>query len=160
MPKGGARSRSGPPPDPNALRRDRDSGDWTTLDPAGRQGDPPEWPLDGQRAREAVLWSEVWAYPQAAMWERDHHEHAVALYVRSLNDLESDDPPATLLAQVRQYGTELGLTPSGMARNRWKIGRQALVGVPSAPSRTQPDPSRRRLQAVADDIEREEGRTA
>jgi hypothetical protein len=158
MPKGGARSRSGPPPDPNALRRDRDQGEWTTLDADGREGDPPEWPLSGQKDREAELWTEVWAYPQAVMWERDHHDHAVALYVRSLVDLEGDDPPATLLAQVRQYGAELGLTPSGLARNRWKIGRAPLRSVQS-PTPSPSNPSRARLQAVADDAEKGE-RTA
>lgn len=45
MPRGGARLRSGPPPDMNALRRERDGKDWTKLPAAGRTGDPPPWPL-------------------------------------------------------------------------------------------------------------------
>jgi len=47
MPKGGARINSGPAPDPNALRRDRaeDKAGWTILPADGRQGDPPDWPL-------------------------------------------------------------------------------------------------------------------
>lgn len=47
MPRGGARINSGPPPDPNALRRDRpsDQAGWVTLPAAGRKGRPPEWPL-------------------------------------------------------------------------------------------------------------------
>jgi hypothetical protein len=47
VPKGGARINSGPPPDPQALRRDRpsDRDGWTLL-PAGGYGGPvPEWPL-------------------------------------------------------------------------------------------------------------------
>lgn len=47
MPKGGARVNSGPPPDPNALRRERpeDKAGWTLLPASGRSGDVPLWPL-------------------------------------------------------------------------------------------------------------------
>ncbi len=53
MPRGGARVNSGPPPDPNALRRDRpsDVAGWTTLpaegrtDSLGRPKPAPKWPL-------------------------------------------------------------------------------------------------------------------
>ena len=51
MPRGGARVVSGPPPDPNALRRDRpgDKASWTTLPAEGRAGKPPAWPTFGFR---------------------------------------------------------------------------------------------------------------
>lgn len=47
MTRGGARVNSGPPPDPNALRRDRkdDKDGWTTLPSEGRKGRTPRWPL-------------------------------------------------------------------------------------------------------------------
>jgi len=47
MPKGGARVNSGPPPDPNALRRDRpsDKDGWTLLPANGYTGEVPGWPL-------------------------------------------------------------------------------------------------------------------
>ena len=49
MPKGGARINSGPPPDPNALRRDRGTGldkdGWLTLPADGYSGPVPGWPL-------------------------------------------------------------------------------------------------------------------
>jgi hypothetical protein len=47
MPKGGARVNSGPPPDPQALRRDRpsDRDGWTLLPAGGYRGDVPTWPL-------------------------------------------------------------------------------------------------------------------
>ncbi len=45
--KGGARINSGPPPDENALRRDRpsDRAGWTMLPADGYAGPVPEWPL-------------------------------------------------------------------------------------------------------------------
>lgn len=59
MPRGGARVNSGPPPDPNALRRDRksDQAGWTTL-PAKRRGRTPRWPLKPDialRAKRTVV---------------------------------------------------------------------------------------------------------
>ena len=72
MPRGGARTVSGPPPDPNALRRDRpsDAAGWVILPADGRPGDPPEWPLLWQTQREYDLWKREWSRPQAVMWER------------------------------------------------------------------------------------------
>lgn len=51
MASGGARARSGPPKDPEALRRDRKSdAKWTILPAEGRNGPTPEWPLSGRVA--------------------------------------------------------------------------------------------------------------
>lgn len=50
MAKGGARARSGPPPQFDALRRDRDRRDWIVLPAEGRDGPTPEWPLTGALA--------------------------------------------------------------------------------------------------------------
>ena len=44
----GASQRSGPPPDPNALHRERDGDTWTTLPKSGREGPIPEWPLEDE----------------------------------------------------------------------------------------------------------------
>src|SRR5690606_40841462 len=68
-----ARTVSGPPPDPNALRRDRpsDAAGWVILPADGRPGDPPEWPLLWQTQREYDLWKREWSRPQAVMWEAD-----------------------------------------------------------------------------------------
>jgi hypothetical protein len=53
--KGGARARSGPAPDPNALRRERDGNTWIDLPAEGRAGPPPEWPLTGRTAHIPAL---------------------------------------------------------------------------------------------------------
>jgi hypothetical protein len=56
MASGGARARSGPPPDPDALRRDRKSDPkWITLPAEGRDGPTPEWPLSGRAAHIPAL---------------------------------------------------------------------------------------------------------
>lgn len=51
MASGGARARSGPAKDPDALRRDRkDDARWKLLPAEGRKGPTPDWPLSGVAA--------------------------------------------------------------------------------------------------------------
>src|SRR4051812_9777434 len=89
MASGGARPRSGPPPDPNALRRDRSTdAEWTTL-PAARSGPIPVWPLFVKPGpAEQSHWDALWRKPQAVQWEANGQEVEVALYVRSLSEAE------------------------------------------------------------------------
>ncbi|TMZ64283.1 hypothetical protein EMG21_29325 [Klebsiella pneumoniae] len=126
MPRGGARSVSGPPPDPNALRRDRpaDAAGWTTLPADGRTGDPPEWPLLWQTQREHDLWKREWRRPQAVMWEAYGQQVEVAMYVRLMAVVEDPDNKANTSERqklFRQYLDSLGLSVQGMLRNRWRI---------------------------------------
>ena len=118
----GSSSRSGPAPDPEAIRRDRktDPG-WTTL-PDKREGPVPPWPLGDATKRELDLWQRQWSRPQAVMWEANGQAEEVALYVRTLTDAER--PGASVAARtlvVRQQET-LGISLPGLARNRWRIG--------------------------------------
>lgn len=130
MPKGGARTRSGPAPDPTALRRDRDAGEWTVLPAEGRLGATPDWPLSEQSVREAELWTDLWTKPQAIMWARFGQELEVALYVRRFTEAELMDSRVNLSTLVRQMADSLGLTTPGMRANRWRITAEGPV-VPS-----------------------------
>lgn len=124
--RGGARARSGPAPDPQALRRDRDADSWVTLPAEGRKGKPPAWPLSARSKRETTLWSREWKRPQAVEWERNGQEVEVALYVRSLVAAERLDAPTNLRTLVKQQQEALGISLPGLARNRWRIGDSAL----------------------------------
>ena len=124
MAKGGARGRSGPAPDPNALVREKayDQGEWIELPKAGRQGAVPEWPLANECERESVLWERHWRLPQAVMWERNQQDIEVALYVRALvaaEDLDAKTPSRTLVKQLQEA---LGLSIPGLMRNRYGAG--------------------------------------
>ena len=121
MASGGARARSGPAPDPNALRRERDQGEWTILPASGRPGSAPEWPLVDQSTREVDLWAKLWSKPQALMWQRLGQELEVALYVRNLSMAELPGAPVNLGTLVRQMADSLGLTTPGLRSNRWRI---------------------------------------
>jgi hypothetical protein len=153
MPKGGARARSGPAPDPDALRRERDAGEWTILPAEGREGATPYWPLVGQSDRESELWEAMWEKPQALMWERYGQELEVALYVRRLAEAEMPDASVTLSVLVRQLSDSLGLTTPGMRANRWRIDRPTeeddTLSRPDAAPAVAPTSARARLRAVA-----------
>lgn len=148
MPRGGARVNSGPPPDPNALRRDRkdDKAGWITLPAEGRNTPPPPWPLpppllerpDGMGPeeyddrvrdhieREHELWEHLWAKPQAVMWERLRCADEVALYVR-LRVLGERVGNVKLLAEARMRGDRLGVEPASMLRLRWRVASDELA---------------------------------
>jgi hypothetical protein len=122
MPSGGARARSGPAPDPNAFRRERkdDQATWIDLPPA-RLEPAPEFPLPRQTVREVELWKREWARPQAVEWERLGLDVEVALYVRSLAEVELPGAPIGLRKEVRIMQASLGITIDGLLKNRWRI---------------------------------------
>lgn len=154
MGSGGARSRSGPAPDPTALRRDRDVGEWTVLPAEGRQGATPDWPMDDGTVREGEMWRIMWRKPQALMWERYGQDYEVALYVRRACEAEQMDAPVALSTLVRQLADSLGLTTPGMRANRWRIDRpepEEGTGSTSAPApgkKAAPMSARARLKAL------------
>lgn len=148
MAKGGARTRSGPAPDPTSFRQEREAGEWTILPGEGREGAPPDWPLTEQSAREATLWKAMWAKPQALMWQRYGQELEVALYVRRLTEAELMDSRVNLSTLVRQMADSLGLTTPGMRANRWRIRAGEEAPKPAAARRSAARSTRSRLKVV------------
>lgn len=122
MATGGARMRSGPAPDPNALRRDRkDDAAWTTLPADGRHGDIPSWPLLDPDPRELQLWKEFWRKPQAILWEQNQQAFEVAMHIRTFFEAERPDASSSLRTLVRQQADALLLTIPAMHAARVKI---------------------------------------
>ena len=128
MPSGG-HARSGPAPDPNALRRDRPGDrDWLTLPAGGYAGEAPECPLPDCTVAESALWSRLWKKPQAFMWAQLGLELQVAAYVRAyLRSVASDDAPVGLIAPVLRMEAELGLSTVGMNALRWKFSTDEVA---------------------------------
>lgn len=119
--KGGARTRSGPARNPNALRRERGGADFIRLPASGRAGEPPEWPLSRQSSREKALWATEWRRPQAIRWAAQGQAVEVAMYVRTLVAAEKAKAPASMRVVLRQQMDALGLTEPGLQKNRWLI---------------------------------------
>lgn len=153
MAKGGARTRSGPPPDPNALRRDRksDAAGWLTLPSEGRPGDPPAWPFLDQSEREVDVWASLWCKPQAVAWESFGLTDQVALYCRRWCEAEVSMSSTALSTLVRQLADALGLTMPGMNSLRWKIAADETAAARETKAPARRSSSRDRLTVVNGD---------
>lgn len=153
--KGGARPRSGPAPDPNALRRSRkvDQAGWTELPNEGRTGPTPEWPAPTQTDREAELWAEMWATPQALIWERDGLRHYVAMFVRLLAEAEVEKASAENRKTVRMMYADLYLTSDSMARARVRIAADETAEKRETKAPAKPTSARDRMKVVGSGAE-------
>ena len=119
MTRGGARSRSGPPPDPNALRRSRKSDPaWTKIPESGRGKPAPEWPLVTPSTRELELWESWWSQPVAVIWEESHAAHYVAFTVRMFAEAELPKARTEDRKSLNQMMANLYLTPDSQLRGR------------------------------------------
>lgn len=147
-----ARPRSGPAPDPDALRRDRKSDSaWTTLPSGGFTGPVPDWPLADGSDREAELWSAFWRKPQAVLWARNQQAFEVAMHVRCFAEAERLGAPTSIRTLVRQQADALLLTIPAMHSARVRMASDELAPVRAAPRPAGPSqPSvRDRLRAVS-----------
>lgn len=75
--------------------------------------------VEAQAGAESLLWSELWATPQAVAWERMRWTRDVAQYVRWKILAEHGDLDAS--KEARQLSDRLGLNPLALLRLRWEI---------------------------------------
>lgn len=153
----------GPPPKPDGQRRRRNAAPSSLRLPAeGRSGSVPTWPLLGRAPR---LWADLWVLPQAAAWERLHLQRLVAKYVQDSVDVanlrsqlsRTGDAPsqyASLKNRIDKLEQDLGLTPTGLLKNRWEIvadevtekrDEHAAAAAPAVPAA-----ARRRLKVAGE----------
>ncbi len=152
MPKGGARIRSGPPPDPNSARSEQRGYSLTALPAEGYKGKYPAFPLPDVTNRESQVWRELWRTPQACAWSlpaESWRHRTIALYCRLVVRCEAEDVPASLLAQLHRFADQIGLTTAGLALMGWKVAEDEVAAKARqhAPAAKAPAPSRR-LRAV------------
>ena len=119
MTSGGARSRSGPAPDPSSGRSERR--DWKDLPASGRDGEVPEWPLTEATSRELVLWERWWRKPEAVIWEKDGSADYVALTVRMFAEAEVEKASAENRKTVRMMMADLYLTRDAKDRAGFRV---------------------------------------
>jgi len=147
MTRGGARIRSGPPADPNALRRERDKAEWIHL-PGSAEAEAPAWPLIRATKRERVLWDREWRRPQALMWRRFDQVTEVAIYVRTLREAERPGAAVSLRTLLRQQMDALGLTGPGLRSLRWIIDMEEPSPDVQRPARTATASAKERFQLI------------
>ena len=178
MPKGGARNRSGPQPDPNSARSDRRGLKLGQLPSGGFSGQAPDFPIpqidravwvtdeEGKRhkevdenashefrSRELEVWGESWRTPQASMWASESWRWpTIAEFCRLKTVVEMEpDANASLVAQLHRFRDQIGLTPAGLRENGWSIVADELEPRRSPTVEVSSGAPVRRLRAVAGD---------
>lgn len=112
---------NGPPPSPNARRRNARPA-FRRLHATGRPGVPPVWPLGGRATKqELALWEQLWASPQATAWEEMGWVRTVARYARITVAAERPKAIAAVMSEARQLEDRLGLNPKAMRSLGWEI---------------------------------------
>ena len=138
----------GPAPNPNSRRQTGNQAHtWTDLPANGYEGDIPEWPLREPSDGELAMWDRYWRKPQAAVWAKLGLSDEVALYVRAFMVAATGDVKA--MAEARQIGDRLGLNPTAMLKNRWRVTTDEVAQQRARSSETGSQKARRRLK-VAD----------
>lgn len=123
MTSGGARARSGPPADLNSYRQRRNEDGWVKLPEHVDRRRTPTWPLKpGLTERERELWRQFWKMGQSIVWEAQHQQLPLAIYVRLLVGIENEnfEVPASKITQSRIMAEDLGITITGMTRHKWR----------------------------------------
>ena len=81
--------------------------------------------IEQARDAEVALWRQLWAMPQAVMWEESHAHREVAQYVRWKIRAEQGDMKAA--SEARQWSDRLGLNPLALLRLRVEIEQAAAA---------------------------------
>lgn len=153
MASGGARNRSGPPPDPNSGRSDRRGVSLTAL-PASYDKAAPVFPLPDLSVREAEVWAETWRLPQANAWalpSESWRVRSVAMWVRLSVRCEDPEASASLLGQLHRFADQIGLTTAGLAEMGWRVAPDEVAG--QAEKRSSPVVRQERRLRVAGDAQ-------
>ena len=123
MPSGGARSNSGPPPDPTSAKSEKRGTQLVTLPAGGFTGKIPSFPLPEKTKREATMWRWLWRTPQAAQWSKESWRLMfVGNYCRMLVRMEAGDSSGTVAQNALKLAEQLGMTPHGLRLNGWVLG--------------------------------------
>ena len=154
MTSGGARARSGPPPDPTSARSDARGIKFTALPASGYDGPAPAFPLprrvvsrweyeekrkyqvpdveatEAVADREAELWAWLWTTPQACAWAQPSERwrlHIIGMYVRTFVICEGPDATAADKGSLHRFADDIGMTPAGLRVNGWQIAVDKLA---------------------------------
>lgn len=177
MARGGARNRSGPPPDPHSGRSEQRAYTLTALPAEGFKGKAPKFPLprrvivdewiDRDRqphrredptasevieSRELELWAWVWKTPQACAWSMVSQRwrwHTIAMWVRTAVICESNDATAADKNSLHRFADQIGLTTAGLAELGWTVAVDEVAKQRSQRDAADVQPKReRRLRSV------------
>ena len=133
MPRGGARTGAGRPPDPSSLAEALriEGGAIRTL-PRARGGNAPAWPLSRASKREQEVWRSLWKKPQAIVWEEQGSERQVAMYVRTSVEAEEPGATAAIRGLLLRQENDLLLSHAALLRAGFRITTNPAAAAPAA----------------------------
>lgn len=156
MPKGGARNRSGPRPDPLSGNSERRGYTLQALPASGFDGDPPGNPIPDAGERESALWEWIWTTPQACAWIHEPWRwHTIALWCRQAALCEIPGIAAADKTVLQRIADQIGMTPAGLKENGWRIAPSGSTPAVSSSADTPDDDAddpRSRLSIVRDAV--------
>jgi hypothetical protein len=130
MPQGGARNRSGPPPDPTSGRSEARGYKVAALPAEGYAGPIPQWPLSYPHPRELHWWTWAWRTPQACAWampSQAWRAPIVAQWCRVFTRCEDPQVIPGVLVQLHRLGDQIGLTTAGLREMGWAVAMDELA---------------------------------
>lgn len=137
---------SGPPPNPQSRKQTGGQAHtWLDLPSAGFTGPIPAWPLAAASKREREVWQTIWRTPQAQAWSLLGWRHDIAIYVRYLVRAEGGDLKSA--TEARQWSDRLGLNPTAMLKNRWRVRPDEVAAQRETKTATK---TKRRLTVAAE----------
>lgn len=152
MPKGGARTKSGPAKDPNSRTSERAGFTLTALPASGYDGETPDL-LDFMpeaTPRHGEVWAELWSTPQACAWSAERWRWlTIADLVRCMVRAENPEAPAAWQTPIRQLREDLGLSESGLRFHGWAIAPAAVEPDEAPKDELAPKRERRLREPVA-----------
>ncbi|WP_235681138.1 hypothetical protein [Tomitella gaofuii] len=128
-----------------------------SLPAEGFQGKVPDWPFTKGSTRERSVWKKLWRTPQAVAWaDEPWRWETIAMYVRWKVRAEAADAGPGIATAMIRLSDQIGMSPAGLAENRWAIADAVPEPKPERPSGEPSEESSgeapvRRLRAVADD---------
>ena len=121
MTSGGARNRSGPPPDPDSGRSETRGYSLEFLPAEGYDGPDPQVPATAsRRPASARSGAQAWRTPQACAWSLPSERwrwRTVATWVRLTVRAEAPDAPVAVHTNVHRYADQIGMTTAGLPRD-------------------------------------------
>lgn len=165
--RGGARTHSGPAPDPNSGRSDQRGYRLSALPAEGFQGKIPRFPLPPRivgdeaetkriKARESYWWRWAWRTPQAWAWARPTEAWRlpiIAMWVRTYVVCEGSTASSADKNSLHRFAEQIGFTDAGLRMMGWKVAEPVeRMEDPAGPVDDGPKivPLPRRLRAVGD----------
>lgn len=154
MPRGGARTGSGPAPTPGSARSDARGLTFNQLPAEGYDGEIPDFVGPPPSAREQLWWEWAWRTPQAALWATAQWSWvvpAVADWCRLKVQAEGAEVPGTVWTTLRQRESDILLNNEALVKAGYVVATDELAAKRTEAAESDDYDPRAEMQAINGD---------